>query len=246
LSAICPHTSTNPRGTIFPIMAKVFQRIQLQLQFKAYVDFVPDSGTSYTFMLDPIYVQEHGMRNDRKKKPHLGTIIVTKFIHGKNYFGRDKCALHYIYIIRGNIVTESRSLVVWLRVNYRFNYYLVLLHMWMDEKYFVLLINSFKGYTISVWNVAWKSPITYLAQYTSSFQAVALKFLVLIAFLYTHMYAEIVKYVTLRISPLFIFMIYFDSRSKHHWIGRSIVFALFLPSNTITRLYIYVYNKLVH
>lgn len=44
LSAICPHIHADPGGTIFPIMAKVFQRIQLQLQFKAYVDFGSNSG----------------------------------------------------------------------------------------------------------------------------------------------------------------------------------------------------------
>lgn len=64
LSAICPRARESGRCTIFPIMGKVFlQRIQLQLQFEAYVDFGSDSGDLvYFYAFDRIYGHDNGAR----------------------------------------------------------------------------------------------------------------------------------------------------------------------------------------
>jgi len=73
LSAICPRARESGRCTIFPIMGKVFlQRIQLQLQFEAYVDFSSDSGDLiYFYMFDQIYSRESGLliSVENKKSP---------------------------------------------------------------------------------------------------------------------------------------------------------------------------------
>lgn len=83
LSAICPCVHTcqyrlQDRTIISPIMAKVFQRIQLQSRFKAYMDFGFDSRDPYTFMFCRIYVSTKRARVNRNRKnfsPETGISI---------------------------------------------------------------------------------------------------------------------------------------------------------------------------
>lgn len=78
LSAICPHTRTNPGGTIFPIIAKVFQKDPITVAIQGFCGFRSRFRDVIYFYACPDLCSRKPYANLREKKAHLAMIIFTK------------------------------------------------------------------------------------------------------------------------------------------------------------------------